>query len=422
MQARKGFAALLALTLFACGDSPTEPEPDPNQAPNVSINSPSDGATVLKGDTIQFQGSATDREDGRLEGEALVWRSSKDGRLAEGRSFRSPELSVGEHTIILTATDSNGATGSDSVQITIQEITSPSVELGIKLPRDDLDFDERAKMAYGEAALLGWNTEGDRLECQASGRWEGAKKVSGRDTTNGLQGPKDYTFIMECKNSKGLDADTAKAEVAAPREKRPTSNRPNETDEPLVKLFYILPKDVEKNKLLSGEIEEYFRKFQRRFEEQTGRRFRVDSFGDIYDVTFIRLDSTENTVDGGNIHQIILQEFEKRGIKDQREIDDLIYLKYYDGRMEGDRCGITGFVFLDSDSACSTDIIPTTSGHELLHDLGFSHVDDHEKDLMYPILSNHNEFIVDHNRDDYYNEDGLPDNIKNLANSPFLTK
>ena len=71
------------------------------------------------GNTVVFDGSGTDTEDGNLTGASLVWTSSIDGEIGTGSYFTINILSEGTHIITLTATDSQGATGSDSVQIKI---------------------------------------------------------------------------------------------------------------------------------------------------------------------------------------------------------------------------------------------------------------------------------------------------------------
>jgi len=48
-----------------------------------------------------------------------VWTSSLDGQIGTGTSFTRGDLSVGDHNIVLTATDSDGAIGTDAVAITI---------------------------------------------------------------------------------------------------------------------------------------------------------------------------------------------------------------------------------------------------------------------------------------------------------------
>jgi len=94
--------------------------PPPNRPPTAKIFSPADGSSFLQGDAITFKGSATDPEDGILTGASLVWSSSIDGQIGTGESFTRNDLSVGTHTITLTATDSKGAKGTDSVTITVR--------------------------------------------------------------------------------------------------------------------------------------------------------------------------------------------------------------------------------------------------------------------------------------------------------------
>ena len=91
----------------------------PNQAPSAAISSPADGATATFGSTVSFQGSGNDPEDGSLTGAALVWTSNISGQIGTGASFTRSDLAVGTHTITLTATDSQGATGSATRTITV---------------------------------------------------------------------------------------------------------------------------------------------------------------------------------------------------------------------------------------------------------------------------------------------------------------
>jgi len=93
-----------------------------NQPPIVAITSPTNGASFTPGTAIVFNGSGTDHEDGGLAGTALVWTSSRDGQIGTGPSLTRNDLSVGKHTITLTATDRSGATGTASVTITVSSI------------------------------------------------------------------------------------------------------------------------------------------------------------------------------------------------------------------------------------------------------------------------------------------------------------
>jgi hypothetical protein len=89
-----------------------------NTPPVATITSPADGQSYVANMGIAFSGSAQDAEDGVLSGGALVWTSSIDGAIGTGASFSRP-LSAGVHTIMLVATDMQGATGSASVDITV---------------------------------------------------------------------------------------------------------------------------------------------------------------------------------------------------------------------------------------------------------------------------------------------------------------
>ncbi len=88
--------------------------------PTVTISLPQDGATFEAGVEITFSGSASDPLEGELSGDALVWTSSIDGQIGTGSEFTKSDLSEGEHTITLTATNSMEQANSASITITIQ--------------------------------------------------------------------------------------------------------------------------------------------------------------------------------------------------------------------------------------------------------------------------------------------------------------
>lgn len=123
------FIILIAVILTACGGDGGGGgggEPPSNTPPTPSITSPSDGSTYTKGDTITFSGTGEDPEDGALTGDSLVWTSSMHGQIGTGTSFTRDDLAAGTHTITLTATDSEDATGSDSVSIKVE---MPSISI-----------------------------------------------------------------------------------------------------------------------------------------------------------------------------------------------------------------------------------------------------------------------------------------------------
>ena len=102
-----------------------------NTPPTVSLTSPSSGSESTEGDPVAFQASATDNEDGSLSSQ-IQWTSSIDNAIGTGFSFTKSNLSVGVHTITATVTDSQGASDSEQVTITINAIpvnTPPTVSL-----------------------------------------------------------------------------------------------------------------------------------------------------------------------------------------------------------------------------------------------------------------------------------------------------
>ncbi len=107
--------------------SPVSVTVDNNTIPTVTITAPADGATFNEGDTMNFSGTASDAEDGDLTA-GLSWTSSIDGFIGSGGSFSRSDLSVGQHTLTASVTDSGGLTGSADVDITIDDV-APVINL-----------------------------------------------------------------------------------------------------------------------------------------------------------------------------------------------------------------------------------------------------------------------------------------------------
>lgn len=85
--------------------------------PRPVINNPDAGASIPVGGTLWLFGGAWDREDGVLPGTALTWTDARQGVLGHGVQLRVQGLSFGEHLITLTASDTDGQTGTTSMRI-----------------------------------------------------------------------------------------------------------------------------------------------------------------------------------------------------------------------------------------------------------------------------------------------------------------
>ena len=96
-----------------------------NSPPEASIIVPEEGFSAPEGTEFSFSGQVNDRLTA-LTDLAVSWSSSLDGQLFEGMAdadgntaFDYGELSTGDHTITLRVVDPDGASGSDTVSITV---------------------------------------------------------------------------------------------------------------------------------------------------------------------------------------------------------------------------------------------------------------------------------------------------------------
>jgi hypothetical protein len=91
-----------------------------DQSPTVAIWHPGDKEIRAANVPIPFIGDADDPQDGALSGASMVWRSNLLVMpIGTGTTFDAA-LPAGTHVITLTATDSDGNTGSDSLTLFIQ--------------------------------------------------------------------------------------------------------------------------------------------------------------------------------------------------------------------------------------------------------------------------------------------------------------
>jgi hypothetical protein len=115
----------------------------------VAIASPANGNSYNQGQSIVFTGLATDTEDGPLSGASLVWTSDIDGIIGTGTTIMVGNLSTGNHTITITATDSRGLTSTAVVAITVVN-TSPTVV--VLSPPDGSIYDTGIAITFSGSA------------------------------------------------------------------------------------------------------------------------------------------------------------------------------------------------------------------------------------------------------------------------------
>jgi len=100
-----------------------------NQLPIVSVTSPTEGSTYTEGETIIFEGKATDPEDGALTGDLLFWSLPSGKIIGTGESFSKNDLTVGTYVITLNAVDSQSSRGEYSVTITVTTAGKPDLRV-----------------------------------------------------------------------------------------------------------------------------------------------------------------------------------------------------------------------------------------------------------------------------------------------------
>jgi len=94
-----------------------------NRPPVVTITSPATGMSVAQGSPVLFTATAEDPEDGTLPASALVWISVPGGQIGTGSGFLYTLPAVGNYRVTASALDSDGATGSASIDLQVVAAT-----------------------------------------------------------------------------------------------------------------------------------------------------------------------------------------------------------------------------------------------------------------------------------------------------------
>lgn len=188
-----------------------------NESPVAEILSLSDGLTLSVLDLLVLEGTGLDPEDGGLDGASLSWSSNIDGHLGTGGSLDvTGLLTPGEHTITLTVTDSEGAEGSDRVNITIVETEEIEDALNKSPVAEILSITDESTLLDGIKLIL----EGSGLDPE-DGELSGASLSwssdvdghlgTGNSLTVTILSPGEHTITLTVTDS---DGNTGSDEVA----------------------------------------------------------------------------------------------------------------------------------------------------------------------------------------------------------------
>lgn len=122
------------------------------KAPVVAIGELPDGSKIPRYYVGDLTALGYDPEEGQLAATAISWKSNLDGDLGTGNRLSLRKLTVGEHMLTATATDSTGATGTDTVRLIV-------VDTGAAAPRyqgADPDAERRLLAGVAIPAQLTW--------------------------------------------------------------------------------------------------------------------------------------------------------------------------------------------------------------------------------------------------------------------------
>ncbi|MBF0412285.1 MAG: PKD domain-containing protein [Desulfamplus sp.] len=175
-----------------------------NSSPTATITAPpSDKSSYKTGETIIFEGTGTDAEDGNLTGSSLKWTSDKDGVIGTGGVFSTNSLSVNTHIITLTAADSQGLTDNKYITIVISNSTNNVPISTITAPSDKSSYKTGETIIFEGTGI----DEKDGNLTGSSLKWtsdkDGEIGTGGVVSTNSLS-VNTHIITLTAKDSQGL--------------------------------------------------------------------------------------------------------------------------------------------------------------------------------------------------------------------------
>ncbi|SNS55250.1 Protein of unknown function [Micrococcales bacterium KH10] len=167
----------------------TDPFSLPNLAPHVRIESPLDDALAAGSQSLFLSALVSDPEDGTLDDNQVTWISDLDGHLGTGTNtyLRADQLSEGSHVVTVTATDSDGATTSQSVALHIERIAQQEtpqtceVDYAIQSYWPSGFTTHVTVRNIGDEPITNWNVEWDFNDGESLAHaWDSTMVVNGQ--------------------------------------------------------------------------------------------------------------------------------------------------------------------------------------------------------------------------------------------------
>ncbi len=196
-------------TLKVTVNKKKEPQ-KPNQAPTANAG---EDKSVEEGKTVTLSGSGSD-----TDGSVVSYKWSENGTiLGNSATLNYKATTVGDHTLTLTVTDNKGATGSDSVKVTVtaKPNQAPTANAG-----EDKSVEEGKTVT-----LNGKGTDTDGTI--ASYQWKEGNTVLGNSATLNYKGKTvgEHTLTLIVTDNDGATgSDEVKVTVTAKPNQAPTAN------------------------------------------------------------------------------------------------------------------------------------------------------------------------------------------------------